>query len=225
MVGMRLNLADELLLLVYDDAGAPRAGKQAVEYGLAGALLMELMLAGRLAVPDQRVVVTDPSPTGDPLTDQALARIAADRRGRRPKGWIDPLSNGLRDRALDRLVQAGLLRREADRVLWVFPRTRFPSASGSEPLPEGETRRRLLAAVDATGPVDQRTAALCALVRAIGIERLAVPDRPKRQVQDRFQVIAPASWPADAVRRAITDAEAAAAAAVATATSTTIITS
>jgi hypothetical protein len=215
---MRLALMDELLLLVYDDAGSPQASMQSVDYGLAGALLTELMLAERIAVPDKRVVVTDAGPTGDPLVDQALARVAADRRGRKPKDWIGPLSSGLRPKVLDRLVAAGLLRREQDRVLWVFPRTRFPSTSGAEPLPETEARRRLLAAVDGTGPVDPRTAALCALVRAVGVERLAVPDRPKRQVQERFAEIVAAAWPADAVRKAITEMEAAVATAVTVAT-------
>ena len=215
---MTLSLADELLLLVYDDAGSPEAGMQVVDYGLAGALLMELMLAERVTVPDKRVVVTDPTPIGDPLADQALARIAGEHRERKPKDWIGPLSKGLRERVLDRLIAAGLLRREEDRVLWVFPRTRFPSASGEEPLPEGETRRRLLAAADATGPVDQRTAALCALVRALGIERVAVPDRPRREVRERFQEIVVASWPADAARKAITEMEAAVTTAVIVAT-------
>jgi hypothetical protein len=220
---MALNLVDELVLLVYDDAGSLAVSGQRVDYGLAGALLTELMLAERVAVPEQRVVVTDPTPTGDPLVDRALARIAADRGGRKPQDWVDPLSNGLREQALDRLVQAGLFRREQDRVLWVFPRTRYPSATGTEPLPEGETRRRLLAAVDGTGAVDPRTAALCALVQALGIERLAVPDRPQRQVQQRFAAIVAASWPAAAVRAAITEQEAAAAAIAAATTTTTVI--
>lgn len=215
---MKLNLAEELLLLVYNDAGSMMASGQSVDYGLAGALLMELMLADRVTVSEKRTVVTDPTPTGDPLADQALALIAANRRGRKPKDWIGPVSNGLRDRVLDRLVQAGLLRREQDKVLWLFPRTRFPSATGAEPLPEGETRRRLLAAIDATGPVEPRTAALCALVRALGIERIAVPERPVRTVRDRIKEIEAVSWPADAVRTAISEMEAAVTAAVTVAT-------
>src|SRR5690606_33063628 len=103
------------------------ASGQSVDYGLAGALLMELMLADRVTVSDKRTAVTDPAPTGDPLADQALALIAGSRRGRKPKDWIGPISKGLRDRVLDRLVQAGLLRREQGKVLWVFPKTRFPS--------------------------------------------------------------------------------------------------
>lgn len=221
---MKLNLAEELALLVYDEAGALRAGVQKVDYGLAGGLLMELMLAERLAVPEKRVVVTDSRPTGDPIVDQALDRIAADRRGRKPKDWIGPLSKGLRGRVLDRLVEAGVLRRETRRVLRVFSRTRYPSATGAEPLQEGEIRRRLLAAVDGTGPVDRRTAALCALVRAMGAERLAVPDRPRREVRDRFKAIVAQSWPADAVRKAITEMEAAVAATVSAAAVTSATT-
>ena len=224
MVIMTLSLADELVLLAYDDAGSVRVEAQRLAYGLGGALLMDLMLAERVAVPDHRVAVTDPNPTGDPLLDHALARIGADRRGRKPKNWVGPLSKGVHEQVLDRLVNAGVLRREDQKVLWVFPTTRFPSASGGEPLPEGEIRRRLLAAADGTGPVDPRTAALCALVRALSMEAIAVPDRPKREVRERFKTIVETSWPADAVRKAITEMEAAVGVAVSAAITTTITT-
>lgn len=207
MGDMSLSLAEELVLLAYDDTGAPRAGTQRLQYGLAGALLMELMLVERVTVVDKRLVVTDPTPTGDPITDEALARLNAGRRARKPKDWLGTLGKGLRERVLDRLVTAGVLRREYRKVLWVFPTTRYPSASGAEPLPEAEVRRRLAAVVDTTGPVDPRTAALCALVRATQIEKLAVPHRPAREVRERFKAVVDESWPADAVRKAIAEME------------------
>lgn len=218
MTDMKVNLADQLLLLVHDESGTLRVSAEALSYGLAGGLLMELMLAQRVAVPEQRVVVTDPGPTGDPLVDQALGRISADRRGRKPKDWISPLSKGLREQTLDRLVQAGVLRRDRQKLLGIFPRTRYPSATGGEPVPAVEARQRLRAALDASGPIDPRTAALAALVRAVSAEALAVPERPKREVRAQLKVVVEASWPADAVRKAINEMEAALAAAVTTAT-------
>jgi hypothetical protein len=204
---MTINLAEELLLLAYDDAGSPAISGQSVDCGLAGALLMELMLAGRVEVADRRVVVVDARPTGDPVVDEALTRIGAERR--KPQDWVNRLGKGLRDRLLHRMVEAGVLRREQDKVLWVFPRTRYPSAIGAQPAPETETRQRLHSAVNGDGPVDPRTAALCALVRAVRLEGTVFPGLPKKQVRDRLKTISDASWPADAVRKAIEAVEAA----------------
>ncbi|WP_343444225.1 GOLPH3/VPS74 family protein [Micromonospora schwarzwaldensis] len=93
-----LLLTDELVLLAYDDAGANRLGRPHLDYGLAGAVLLELALAGRVEVADKRLVVTDPSPTGVPLLDEALATVG-DGRPRKPKDWIGKLAKGLPDRA------------------------------------------------------------------------------------------------------------------------------
>ncbi|MGC9667949.1 GOLPH3/VPS74 family protein [Planosporangium sp. 12N6] len=204
---MKINLAEELLLLAYDDAGSAAINTQMLGYGLAGALLMELALAGRVDVADKRVTVTDAAPTGDPVVDEALARIGAEHR--KPQDWVIRLAKGLPGRLLDGLVEAGVLRREQDRVLWVFPRTRYPSATGAQPEPETETRDRLRAAVTGDGPVDPRTAALCALVRAVRLEKTAVPGVPAKQVRERLKAVADASWPAEAVRKAIEGVEAA----------------
>lgn len=213
---MELNLADELALLVYDDtSGALRAGSQQVDYGLAGAVMTELMLAGRVTVPQRHVEVTDPRPTGDPEFDHALAQLRSARRARPPKDWIGPLSKGLRQRRLDALVAGGLLRREQRRVLGLFSRTVYPGAAGPAPMTQRhEIRGRLQAAVAAAGPVDQRTAALCALVRATRVERVAVPDRPRREVRAGLKAVVDQSWPADAVRKALAEMDAALSAAV-----------
>jgi Golgi phosphoprotein 3 GPP34 len=58
-----LTLADDLLLLASSQIGTFRLGSPALEYGLAGALLIELALAERVTIRDGRVVVTR-RPTG-----------------------------------------------------------------------------------------------------------------------------------------------------------------
>src|SRR5262245_8530062 len=108
------NLAEEIALLAYDDAGALRMGRPGFEYGLAGALLLELTLAERIDVVDGRVTVLDPKPTGHPVVDYALTTIDADKP-RKPKDWVTRLSKGLPDRVLSVLVDEGVLRREHDK--------------------------------------------------------------------------------------------------------------
>ncbi|MGN9811939.1 GOLPH3/VPS74 family protein [Micromonospora sp. BQ11] len=217
------TLAHDLVLLSYDDAGTNRLGRPALDHGLAGALLVELALAGRVAVEDERLVVTDPTPVGQAQVDGALARIVAEPKRRRPKDWITRLAKDLPEQVLDGLVTAGVLRRESDRVLWVFPRTRFPSSTGVEPAAESDTRRRMTAAVTGDGPGDARTAALIGLARAVGLDRQVFQGLPKDVVKRRTEEIAAGDWAVAATRKAVEDTQAALLAAT-TATTAVIVT-
>jgi hypothetical protein len=200
---MRNGLADDLLLLALDDQGVNLVSELHLNYGLAGAVLLDLLLAGRLGLDGDRVVVLDPAPTGDPALDASLALLAAEHEPRRPDAWLRPLIDGLRERLLDRLVEAGVLRRERDRVLWVFPRTRFASATGAEPAAETAVRQELLAAVDGTGDVPARTAALLGLVQAAGLTGTVFPGRSEPELKARLDAIAEGNWAADAVRATV----------------------
>ncbi|GAA3860903.1 GPP34 family phosphoprotein [Saccharothrix violaceirubra] len=196
------NLAEEIALLAYDDSGALRLGRPVFEYGLAGGVLLDLALAGRIDVVDNRVTVLDPTPTDHPVLDHALAAIAADK-DRKPKDWVTRLSKGLPDRVLSSLVDAGVLRREQDKVLLLFPRTRYPAPDGGEPAEETEARQRLARAITSEDPVDPRTAALASLVAALRFERKVFKDLPHAQVKARLKTITEGDWAGKAVRRAV----------------------
>ncbi|MFI5495394.1 GPP34 family phosphoprotein [Actinoplanes sp. NPDC051859] len=204
-----MNLAEEFVLLAYRDDGSPELDGTRLTIGLGGALLLELALAERVAVEDKKIVVGNPAPVGDPLVDDALARIVADPKSRKPGHWVTTFAKDARQRTLDRLVAAGVLTREQDKVLLVFPRTRYPAPHGVEPVPETEARQRLTAAVQDTGPVEPRTAALCALVGATGMDRKVFRDLDRQQVKTRLAEISQGSWAAAAVKKAIEEIQAA----------------
>lgn len=220
---METSLPEELLLIAYSDEGAMVASTEAVDCGLAGAVLMELMLADRLTLGKQVVTVTSGYPAGDPLLDDALARIRAASRPRPPREWVKQLRDGLRERVLERLVARGVLRRERDRVLWIFPRTRYPSATGAEPAVETDARHRLRAMLDGSGPVDPRTAALGALVRAAGLDQEVFPELSGRERERRLAAAVATGWPDRAVQRAIKDLQDEVATMVATTAVTTMV--
>ncbi|GAA5187501.1 hypothetical protein GCM10023322_36010 [Rugosimonospora acidiphila] len=202
-------MAEELVLLGYGDRGDPVVAGVGLDFGLAGAVLVELALAGRVEVADGMLTVVDRAPTGDPVLDATLARIAEREPPRTPKDWVGDLRTGLREQILGRLVGAGVLRREPGRVLWVFPATRYPSASGEQPPAEVEIRRRLLDAIEGDGPVDERAAALCALVRASRLEQEVFGDLPKDRVAARLTEIGTGDWAAESVKRAVAELDAA----------------
>jgi hypothetical protein len=78
--------------------------------------------------------------------------------------------------------------------------------------------------------MEPRTAALAALVRAVGLEKTVFPDRPAKQTRERLAALSQANWTADAVRKAVQAMEDAllaitTATAVTAATSAAVITS
>ncbi|WP_250031976.1 GOLPH3/VPS74 family protein [Paractinoplanes maris] len=198
-----MNLVEEFTLLAYDDDGTPLTDGTHLDHGLAGGLLLELAMAGRVDVADKKVVVLDQSPTGDPLIDSALMRIIADDKPRKPGHWLTKFAGDTRPQVLDRLVAEGILRTEKDKVLWVFPRTRYPAAHGVEPVQETAARDRMRHAVLGTGEVEPRTAALCALVAATDLDKKVFADLDRKVVQARLREIGEGAWAATAVKKAI----------------------
>ena len=193
------SLAEVLALLAHDADGTARGTGTHLDHGLAGALLAGLSVAGRITVARGSVVVLDPAPTGDPLDDAALHRIARDP-ARDARDWVVRLGHRLPPVVLDRLVRTGRLRRESGRVLRVLPRERYPTPDGRESPAVTHARRRLRAAVLAAGPADPPTAALCGLVDALGWGPRCLPDLPRQQVTGRLAEIRRPVWAANAVK-------------------------
>jgi len=198
-----MNLAEEFALLAYGDDGAPDTDSVRLDNGVGGSLLLELAISGRVGIEDKKVVVLDGTPTGDPLVDQALGRIAADEKPRRPAHWVRKFAKDTRKLALNRLVEQGVLTRREDTVLLVFPRTRYPAPDGLEPVPETEARQRLTAAVSGSGPVEPRTAALCALLAATNLDRKVFRTPDRERAKARLEEISAGDWAATAVKKTI----------------------
>jgi hypothetical protein len=219
------TLADDLLLVLLDPAsGKPRTAGTKLDYGLAGALLLELALAERIDVVGAKpskaqVVVLDDAPLEDDLLADAARRIGGKRR--RADRLVPALSKGLRGRLLERAEQRGDVRRQ--RLL--LRRDRWPAAD--------DARARALVArlhdVLLTGITpDPRTAGLVALLAAIDAAPAAVeaPDRATRKaVSRRARQIGEGAWAAESVRRAVKAAYDAVAASTAAAVAATTVAS
>ena len=220
-----MNLAEEFALLAYGEDGTPETDSMHLDNGLGGALLLELALSGRVEVADKKVLVRDHTPTGDALVDQALARIEADPKLRKPTHWVTKFAKDARKLTLDRLVADEVLVREQDKVLFVFNRTKYPTPTGLETPAETEARQRLRAAVAAPGAVEPRTGALCALVAATDLDRKVFRDLDRKQVKARLKEISAGDWAATAVKKAIEDIQTAILVAIVAASSTAAVTS
>ncbi|AVT30198.1 MULTISPECIES: GPP34 family phosphoprotein [unclassified Plantactinospora] len=162
-----VGLAEELLLLGYDDKSGKATGSRiGLDLGMAAAVLVDLALAGRVAFSDGSIVATDPTPTGDPIADDVLARIAADTP-HTPASWVQRLRHGLRDRILSDLCTRGVISDVDETELGYIHVHRYPVL---DPSVEAEIRGRLTAALTGEAVPDERTAALAAVMAAIRVQ-------------------------------------------------------
>jgi hypothetical protein len=218
------TLPERLLLLSLDDDGQPRDPRSALGYALAGAALTELLLAGRLANRDGRLQVVSPAPTGDPVLDEVLRQVEAEPRPRKLKWWVSRLGGGgwrrpsVRNRLIDHLTSEGVLARDQERLLGLFPVTRHPPA---EPTADDQARAAVRAVLVGGREPDEPTAALVALVEAAGLVDACVGRSERRQARQRAKQIAAGDQVGEAVRRVQQEVMAAITAAVVASAATT----
>lgn len=138
-------LPEALLLLALDDergAVLPQA-RIALDFGLAGALLMELALRGALRNEGGKLSIHgDQAMPAEPLLAETC-RMLHEKPGKDARYWVHHLPrglHGLRQRLLDGLVAKGTLQRKERRVMLVFPVQRYPER---DPGVEGDLRQHL----------------------------------------------------------------------------------
>ena len=186
-----LRFAEEIMLLLLDDKGGKFADLPApsVECALAGAVLMDLALEGRIDTDPERLFVVDPTPLKDHLLDPTLARIVQATETHDARHWIEQTiayASDIRDRSLARLVERGILRREDDRFLWVFQTRRYPVIDDQ---PVQEVKLRIMGVLFSDEIPDARDIVIISLSDACGIFRGLLSSRELRGAAPRIEQV------------------------------------
>jgi hypothetical protein len=221
-------IAEDLLLLLLDDeSGKPQT--QQLQIALGGALLVELAVEGMVTIVETaslwrsaKVHPVEGARPGDPLLQSAWDTVREKERS--AQGLVEKLGKGLSDRLCERLAARGLLERRDDKVLWLFPRTRWPARDTSY---EDAVRRALTVILVDGGQPDPRTGALVALLHAVDRVAQTVPHEgtSEREVKKRAKEVSEGQWAAKAVKDAIAAATAATVAAMTAVTAGAVVSS
>lgn len=199
---MPLTLAEDLLLLAHDIRGRCRITPTAMDGGVAGALLSELALRGRLAAEGPVVVPggtdgTGGAAYGDAILDELLAEIAA--TSRTPSAWVSHLRrSGLTRRLLDRMAEGGKVEIEQHRNYGLFDETWYPVR---DIVSLWEAHQRVVLAATNPAAADRRALALGALAEATGMGKiLFATSGDWRALSERVRASSAGDWAAGAVR-------------------------
>ncbi len=210
---MTTLIAEDLLLLLLEDDSGKLTNATYLDVGIGGALLVELALGGTVEVVTGTGLwarskvhpVVGPSP-GDPMLVEAMALVS--EKERTAQDLVGRLGKHRRDALLERLEGKGILQRQEDRVMGLFPRKRWPTVDSSH---EADVRRQLGDSLVRGSRPEERTAALVALLSALGLAHKVV-DReglPAGEVRKRAKAVADGDWAAKAVKDAVAAAQAA----------------
>jgi hypothetical protein len=133
--------------------------------------------------------------------------VLVGKAGKKPKDVMGKLSKKLRDQVLERLAGRGILEADKDKVLGLFPVTRWPAKDAQHEL---EVRAGLEGVLKLGMQPDERTGALIALLNALNVVPKVVTDAvDKKALKQRAKAIAESDWAADAVRKGVQEMQAA----------------
>ena len=186
-----LSLSEKLMLLaLHDEKGSiVFSASTALPYALAGALLIELLYQKKVAMENGKVIIVDRSQTGNELLDKALDLISSSQKLRSAKYWIQKFNTGikgLKDWVLDRLVAQGILKREDQKILWVFPTKRYPMINAAQ---EHSIRSRIHQVVIQKVRPNQDDVALLSLVKACDLLNELFPKEERKRAKQRIKEI------------------------------------
>jgi golgi phosphoprotein 3 len=120
---MTLSLPEQLLLLAFHEK-KEHTLNASLGFGLAGAVLAELLLRGKLERHRSTLVRRDRTLTSDPILNEALLIMDSLQQGQTPRYWINHLyfrMRRLRQKLTEQLAAKGLLTATKGRSLGLFP--------------------------------------------------------------------------------------------------------
>ena len=191
-----IRLAEELVLLMLDEQSGYLEMVPSWDFScvMAGAVIADLALEGRIDTDLESLYVIDSSPTGDSLLDPTLKGIAESQETVDTQYWIErntARSEEIVTVTLERLVERGILEYEHG-GFWTL--SRGVSRSGSYPTSDStirqEAKARVLSVILDDVIPDPRDAILIALMHTCdGFKQVLSPEDYEEKLE-RIETIA-----------------------------------
>lgn len=207
----QLHIYEEILLLALCEEKGTISGSY-VGYAVAAAVIAELMLQQRISISDGRrkyVIPEDKSPSDDPVLNECMEKIAAAKRPKVVRTWVNKIAHlkDLQHKVAKNLAEHGVVSADEEKVLWLFNRRVYPEIN---PQPELELRTRMREAVlNEQADVDARTVIIIALCQGAQLLRQVFSRQELRTHKGRIKQLIKGNILGDAAREAVQAVEAA----------------
>lgn len=192
-------LPEDLMLLFIDQqTGRLVVNSTALDNGLAGAVLIELVNSGHVAFQPggKKLQVVDPTPMNDLVLREAIGRLT---KPMPPQSAVERVRKRLRDNVIGQLRDRSVIRVVPRKVLGIFPAKSYPIIDEAA---AAKVRKAVGDVVHGYRGADAHTGSLVTLLYAVNAVH-KVFDGDKREMKKRAKEIARGNWAGDAVRRAV----------------------
>ena len=207
-------LSQDLILLALN----PQTGKtrfswySALDYGLVGSLLLDLVLQGKFEIDNDNRVIgairashgqATAGNTGNEFLDQRLSEVLASSRPRTARFWVTRWRRrylGIQTIVLQNLVDLGVLERQEQRILGLFPTQRYFLTD--ESIQREIVQQVRTAVLEGVG-LDSRMAALISLMQASHLTDAVFRPEERPEARSRIKAIAEGELVGKAVSKAI----------------------
>lgn len=193
------SFAEELMVLLSDDEVIDLVAvpERTLRYALAGALLLDLALAGRIDTDRDTLFIADDTPLDDDLLDPVLAEIVQESEHQNTEYWARHLaqnSQDLHDQVMERLVDRGIMEKDDGGVFALARRVtrsyRLPTSSEEEGrMSETRTYARILRVLYSDEIPETREIAIISLAHACDLFRLVLDSTEYKEVEKRVELI------------------------------------
>ena len=212
-MNLPLTLLEEFLLLALDDETGqfhPLA-RSTFDCATAGAVLMDLTLRARIDNDLRDMFVVDQTPTGDPMLDSVLQVMAlAPVLTPHPIAyWLRHFADEgevMREKALKRLEERGIIRRQNRTIFWKFGTRRYPLVEDKE---QREVKRRILGVVLGDEIPAAHDVMLTGLAESCDLFRFILSAHEAEHAKPRIAQVARLDLIGQAVAKGITEIDAA----------------
>lgn len=188
-----LTLAEEILVLLIDEEGAfLPVSKHVLKRTLTGAVLMDLAFEHRIDTDTERLMIIDPTPTGNAVLDAVLRRIVESEEEKPAVDWLESLSSdeapAIRQQALVSLEERNIIERRDDRRPWLFWRHRHRYSIMDNEIGR-DARMHLSTLLFSDEIPEPRNIALISLADACGILRTVFDEREMERSRQRIEML------------------------------------
>ena len=189
-----LRFADELLLLLIDDKRGDLIPIPAwsLACALAGALLMDLALEGRIDTDPDSLSLLDATPLDDDLLDPVLAEIAQAEAARPARFWVAHVAeqgDDIRDKTLARLAAQGILEVEEGGFFAFLPSVSRTRRYPADQAMREDVRLRIMRALFSNDIPDPNDVVIIGLADACGVFERLLPPAEHKVAQERIALL------------------------------------
>ena len=186
-----LTMLEEVVLLAVDEkTGRLRSTREfGTAYALVGAVFFDLALARKIDTGAESIHVVDTAPTGNPVLDRMLTRMAARPDLKTVRDWIEEMflrRDDLEGEALQTLISRGILRHEQSKRLWIIDVESFPMVDRK---PQQHVKIRLARTVLGDAIPETRDIMLVSIAEQCGLLSFVLSDSELANRAQRIRIL------------------------------------